>query len=186
MAEKELTIIELTEENIESMVYEIRGQKVMLDFDLARIYGYTTKRFNEQVKRNIEKFPEDFMFQLTNDEVGTILRCQNANAQNGEAESEESLWPKESTFTSNLRSQFATANELSSKRRYNPYAFTEQGVYMLMTVLKGELATKQSKALIRLFKKMKEYIIENNQYWTEDRQRFFRRDLPGHQYLRRP
>ena len=164
MAEKELTIIELTEENIESMVYEIRGQKVMLDFDLARIYGYTTKRFNEQVKRNIEKFPEDFMFQLTNDEVGTILRCQNANAQNGEAESEESLWSKESTFTSNLRSQFATANELSSKRRYNPYAFTEQGVYMLMTVLKGELATKQSKALIRLFKKMKEYIIENNQF----------------------
>ena len=168
MAEKELMVIELTEENIESMVYEIRGQKVMLDFDLARIYGYTTKRFNEQVKRNIEKFPEDFMFQLTNDEVGTILRCQNANAQNGEAESEESLWSKESTFTSNLRSQFATANELSSKRRYNPYAFTEQGVYMLMTVLKGELATKQSKALIRLFKKMKEYIIENNQFIDYD------------------
>ena len=65
MTDKELTVIELTEEKIESMVCEIRGQKVMLDFDLARIYGYATKRFNEQIKRNIEKFPEDFMFQLT-------------------------------------------------------------------------------------------------------------------------
>ena len=54
MKEKEITVVELTEENIESMIYEIRGQKVMLDFDLARIYGYATKRFNEQVKNNIE------------------------------------------------------------------------------------------------------------------------------------
>ena len=135
-----LTTIELTEESVESMVYEIRNQKVMLDFDLARIYGYETKRFNEQVKRNIEKFPEDFMLSLTNAEVKAILRCNNCTANN------------------NLRSQIATANELSSKRRYNPYAFTEQGIYMLMTVLKGELAVKQSKALIRLFKRMKDYI----------------------------
>ena len=143
MTQKEITTIELTEENIESMVYEIRGLKVMLDFDLARIYGYTTKRFNEQVKRNIEKFSEDFMLSLTNTEIKSILRCQNV------------------TTNDNLRSQFATANELSSKRRYNPYAFTEQGIYMLMTVLKGELAVKQSKALIRLFKRMKDYIVEN-------------------------
>ena len=61
-----------------------------------------------------------------------------------------------------LRSQNLTANELSSKRRYNPYAFTEQGIYMLMTVLRGELATKQSLALIRLFKQMKDYITENS------------------------
>ena len=59
---QELEAIELTQENIESMIYEIRGQKVMLDFDLARIYGYETKNFNRQVNRNIEKFPEDFMF----------------------------------------------------------------------------------------------------------------------------
>ena len=80
MIDNELTTIELTEENVESMVYEIRGQKVMLDFDLARIYGYSTKRFNEQVKRNIEKFPEDFMFQLTNVEVENALRRLNFNA----------------------------------------------------------------------------------------------------------
>ena len=77
------------------------------------------------------------MFQLTNDELERVLRCQNV------------------TTNSNLRSKKLTANELSSKRRYNPYAFTEQGIYMLMTVLKGELAIKQSKTLIRLFKGMK-------------------------------
>ena len=69
MPQKELTVIELTEESIESIVYEIRGQKVMLDFDLARIYGCETKNFNRQVKNNIEKFPEDFMFQLTEEEL---------------------------------------------------------------------------------------------------------------------
>ena len=75
-----LEIIELTENNIESMVYFIRGQKVMLDFDLARIYGYETKRFNEQVKNNIDKFPDDFMFQLS------------------KAEATEVLWSKKSTL----------------------------------------------------------------------------------------
>ena len=137
MAEKELTIIELTEENIESMIYEIRGQKVMLDFDLARIYGYTTRDFNNQIKHNIERFDDDFMFRLTKEETKEVLR-----------------WKK------------STANQLSSKRRYNPYAFTEHGIYMLMTVLKGDLAVKQSKALIRLFEKMKNYIVSSNSLET--------------------
>lgn len=128
----DIEIIELTEENIESLVYTIRGVKVMLDFDLARIYGYETKRFNEQVKNNIEKFPDDFMFELTKAETETVLRSKKS-----------------------------TTNELSSKRRYNPYAFTEQGIYMLMTVLKGDLAIKQSIALVRLFKQMKDCISEN-------------------------
>lgn len=210
MTDKELTVIELTEEKIESMVCEIRGQKVMLDFDLARIYGYATKRFNEQIKRNIEKFPEDFMFQLTKKEWQEILKCQNVTSSKKKilmskeltSSDEESLWcqnvtlkknaieseenemsqfvttekdanesnyferSKKSATNNNLRSQFATANELSSKRRYNPYAFTEQGIYMLMTVLRGELAVKQSKALIRLFKRMKDYIVESNNLLT--------------------
>ena len=89
----------------------------MLDADLAEIYGYTNKRFNEQVRNNIEKFDPDFMFELTDDE------------------------------TEYLRTNFSTAN-ISSKSRYNPHVFTEQGLYMLMTVLKGSLAVKQSKALI--------------------------------------
>ena len=133
---KDLEIIELTKENIESMVYVIRNQKVMLDFDLARIYGYETKRFNEQVKRNIEKFPDDFMFQLNEIETDIISR-----------------------------SIFATMKKDVDKRGHNikylPYAFTESGIYMLMTILKGELAIKQSLALIRLFKQMKDYISSN-------------------------
>ena len=137
MKEDELTVIELTEENIESMVYEIREQKVMLDFDLARIYGYKTRDFNNQVKHNSNRFPEDFMFRLNKIEWNYVLRLKKT-----------------------------TANELSSKRRYNPYVFTEQGIYMLMTVLKGELAVKQSKALIRLFKRMKDYIVESNNLLT--------------------
>ena len=68
MTTEELAVIEITEQNLESMIYEVRGERVMLDFDLARIYGYATKRFNEQVKHNVEKFPSDFMFQLTIEE----------------------------------------------------------------------------------------------------------------------
>lgn len=127
--EEKNEIITIDKEFLMSKIYFIRGQKVMLDFDLAEIYGYETKRFNEQIKNNIDKFDEDFRFQLS------------------EAEFE------------NLRSKFSTSSWGGT--RYLPYAFTEQGIYMLMTVLKGDLATKQSKALIRMFKKMKDYILEN-------------------------
>ena len=128
--ENEIAVIEVTEEYLKDRLYIIRGKRVLLDADLAIIYGYTTKAFNQQVKNNIEKFDEDFMFELSDKEV------------------------------ENLRSKFLTAN-ISSKSRYNPRVFTEQGLYMLMTVLKGSLAVKQSKALIRTFKKMKDYILEN-------------------------
>ena len=120
----------ITTDEIRNKVYIIRGQQVMLDRDLAEIYGYEVKKLNQQVKRNIERFQNDMMFQLSDDEVEY------------------------------LRSQFVTAN-ISSKSRSNPYVFTEQGVYMLMTVLKGELAVRQSIALVRTFKKMKDYILEN-------------------------
>ena len=116
--------------NIENKILVIRGQQVMLDRDLAEIYGYETKNFNRQVRNNIDKFDEDFMFQLTKDEEDIILRCKK--------------------FTSSW-----------GGTRYKPYAFTEQGIYMLMTVLKGDLAVRQSKALIRLFKKMKQYFADN-------------------------
>jgi len=129
MAEEKQEIMLINEENIKEKIYVIRGQKVMLDFELAELYGYATKRFNEQIKNNIEKFDEDFMFQLTKDEF------------------------------ENLMSKKSTSNW--GGRRKCPYAFTEQGIYMLMTVLKGDLAIKQSKALIRTFKQMKDYIISN-------------------------
>ena len=133
-----LEVIELTQKNIESMIYEIRGQKVMLDFDLARIYGYTTKAFNQQVKNNVEKFPEDFMFQLNEVESDFLSRSKNLTAM-----------------------PIMQTAGIKGGRTSRPYAFTEQGIYMLMTVLKGELAIKQSLALIRLFKQMKDYISSN-------------------------
>ena len=127
--EKNIVAEEVNAEFLKGFIYCVRGVRVMLDMDLAKIYGYSTKDFNRQVKNNIEKFEQDFMFQLTDEEC-EILRCKNSTSSWG-------------------------------GRRYSPYAFTEQGIYMLMTVLKGELATRQSKALIRIFKQMKDYIVDN-------------------------
>ena len=127
---EKIAVIEINEEFMKKKLYEFRGSKVLLDADLAEVYGYELKAFNQQVKRNIERFQIDRMFQLSDNEVEY------------------------------LRSHFVTAN-ISSKSRSNPYVFTEQGVYMLMTVLKGELALRQSIALVRTFKRMKDYILEN-------------------------
>ncbi len=130
--QKELMLI--SEENIKNKIYTIRGKEVMLDSDLAKIYGYTTKDFNRQVKNNIERFDDDFRFQLTRDEYLKILRCKNCTLE----------------------------LEQGKYSKYLPYVFTEQGIYMLMTVLKGERAIEQSKMLIRLFKGMKDFIVNNN------------------------
>ena len=122
----------VSEEAIQNKIYTVRGYKVMLDVDLAEIYGYETKNFNRQVKNNMAKFEGDeFMFRLTKDEWEN-LRCKN--------------------FTSSWGGS-----------RYLPLAFTEQGIYMLMTVLRGELAIKQSRALVRTFKRMKDYIWDNRE-----------------------
>ena len=131
---KEIAVIEITEEYMKDRLYEFRGKKVMLDSDLAEIYGYETKNFKRQVKNNIAKFVgDDFMFELNDEEVENLSRCKN--------------------FTLNVGR--------GSNIKYKPYVFTEQGVYMLMTVLRGELAIKQSRALVKTFKKMKDYILEN-------------------------
>ena len=144
-------LVLLDENLIKDLIYEIRGQKVMLDFDLARIYGYETKRLNEQIKNNADKFELDFMFRLTSQEWDDILRSKKLTAN--------SFKMNEGGPESGLRSKKSTANA-NSKRRYLPFAFTEQGIYMLMTVLRGDLAVRQSKTLIRLFKSMKDYIVE--------------------------
>ena len=128
--------IPLIDENLlKKRIHTIRGVKVMLDADLAEIYGYTTKAFNQQVKNNIEKFAEDFRFQLNSKEVDECSRSKILTLNGGHR---------------------------GSNVKYAPYAFTEQGIYMLMTVLKGELATRQSMALIRLFKQMKDFIVAEN------------------------
>lgn len=135
MVEQSETFL-ITERTLYDKIYCIRGYKVMLDVDLAQIYGYETKNFNRQVKNNYQKFADDdFMFQLTDEEVEELSRCKNCTLNRG-----------------NIR---------GANVKYKPYVFTEQGIYMLMTVLRGELAIKQSRALIRTFKKMKDYIIDN-------------------------
>lgn len=140
MAEENREIVVIDETTMKSKIYYIRGQKVMLDFELAEIYGYETRAFNQQVKRNNEKFDDDFMFQLTDDEVNELSRSQNVTLNRGTGR--------------------------GSNIKYKPYVFTEQGIYMLMTVLRGELAVKQSKALIRMFKQMKDFIVENQDFIT--------------------
>ena len=135
---KELDLVKpsfsLIDENLlKSRIYTIRGVKVMLDADLAEIYGYSTKAFNQQVKNNIERFAEDFRFQLSDAEILLLSR---------------------SKFLTSIQ-----VKGVKGGRSYKPYAFTEQGIYMLMTVLKGDLAVQQSRALIRLFKRLKDYAV---------------------------
>ncbi|MBO4532244.1 MAG: ORF6N domain-containing protein [Treponema sp.] len=137
--ENEISILE--DNSIRSKIHIIRGQQVMLDFDLAEIYGYSTKAFNQQVKNNIERFDEDFRFQLSDTEVTELSR---------------------SKFLTSIQTK-----GIKGGRTYNPYAFTEQGIYMLMTVLKGNLAVTQSKMLIRTFKEMKHFIQNNSHIFVE-------------------
>jgi len=120
-------------EGIERSILLIRGHKVMLDSDLAGLYGVTTKRLNEQVKRNLSRFPEDFMFQLS--------------------ESETDL----------LRSHFATSKKGKGGRRYQPYVFTEQGVAMLSSILNSERAIKVNIEIMRAFVRLRQILASNKE-----------------------
>lgn len=118
-------------EAIASHVLSIRGQKVLMDADLAELYGVETKVLLQAVKRNLDRFPDDFMFQLDNDE-----------------------WDS-------LRSQFVTSNKSRGGRRYAPYAFTEQGVAMLSSVLNSSQAVQVNIAIMRAFVKLREILATN-------------------------
>ena len=126
------TITLIKEEKIANMIYEIRGKQVMIDSDLAKLYGVETKRINEAVRNNHQKFPERFCFKLSKNEYLDILRSQNA--------------------TSSLN-----YNNYGG-RRYNPRVFTEQGVAMLATILKSDVATQISIAIMDAFVIMRKYI----------------------------
>ena len=137
MAEdKNLVIVHNKE--IQSMIYTFRGRQVMLDSDLARLYQVETKYLNRQRNRNAERFPEDFCFQLSKEEY-EILRCQNVTSkkENG-----------------------------SGGRRYLPYVFTEQGIAMLSSVLKSEVAAKTSINIMRAFVEMRKFLISNNEMFA--------------------
>jgi hypothetical protein len=148
-------------ESIESKIYLIRGQKVMLDRGLAKLYGVETFNLNKAVKRNVKRFPEDFMFQLTRIEynvlrfqIGTIEKASNFTGKD-----ERNL--KFQTGMSSLKSQivissFSTAKAEWGGRRTRPYAFTEQGVAMLSSVLRSERAIMVNIAIMRAFVQLKQ------------------------------
>ncbi len=129
-------------QNILYLIYTIRGKQVMIDEDLADLYGIETKYLNRAVKRNPERFPESFMFQLTKEEY------EDLRFQNGTSDKEDIL-----------RFQNGTSNR--GGRRYLPYVFTEQGVAMLSAVLKTETAVRTSVMIMDAFVKMRHFMLEN-------------------------
>jgi hypothetical protein len=112
---------------ISSKILDLRGKQVMLDRDLAELYRVETRRLNEQVKRNLDRFPDDFMFQMSEKEL------------------------------EDWKSQFATSNKELMGLRKMPYVFTEEGIYMLATVLNSKVAVQTNIAIIRTFKKLREF-----------------------------
>ena len=129
-------------EQIESLILTIRGKQVILDQDLARLYGVETKRLNEQVKRNIERFPEDFMFQLTKEEA------ESSRSQFATLNEEDEL----------SRSQIATLNGRGHNIKHLPYAFTENGIAMLSGVLRSPMAIATNIHIMRAFNAMRHFI----------------------------
>jgi ORF6N domain-containing protein len=137
---KAKTNVAVLPEQIQHRIIYLRNQKVMLDVDLADLYGVETKALNRAVGRNIERFPEDFMFKLTPMEF-EILRYHFG--------------------TSNPNSKFATSNKMRGGRRYRPYAFTEQGVAMLSSVLRSKRAAMVNLGIMRAFVSLRQMLISH-------------------------
>ena len=135
-------------EKIQHCIHEIRGQRVMLDFDLAALYGVETRVLNQSVKRNIERFPEDFMFQLTKGEL-EILRSQFVTSNIADIQ-KDTDW----------KSQFVISNFSKMGTRKLPYAFTENGVAMLSSVLRSPLAIQMNIGIMRVFTEMRRVAAE--------------------------
>jgi hypothetical protein len=128
-------------ELIQQKIYEVRGQKVMLDFDLAVLYSVETKRLKEAVRRNINRFPSDFMFELTRDEYN-FLRTQFASLENG-------------------KGKFS---------KFNPFAFTEHGVTMLSSILNSDKAIEINISIVRAFVYIRQYALSHNELTSQLRE----------------
>ncbi len=153
MEENKLSIQnEISNGDIKNLIYTIRGKQVMLDSDVAMLYNYETKKVNQSVKRNIDRFPERFCFQLTEDEFSN-LRSQIVTLNKNNV--------NENSEINSLRSQFATLNENIGRgkhRKYLPYVFTEQGIAMLSGILKSEVAVQVSIKIMDAFVEMRKFI----------------------------
>jgi hypothetical protein len=130
-------------QSIQNRIYEFRGQRVMLDFDLAQLYEVATKALNQAVKRNIKRFPEDFMFRLSLSEWQQ-LRSQNVTA---------------SKSAISFRSQFVTASQNKRNSSVTPFAFTEQGVAMLSGILNSDMAINMNIAILRAFVEVRRIVL---------------------------
>ena len=128
------------EHKIQDRIYEVRGVRVMLDFDLAELYQVETRVLKQAVRRNLERFPEDFMFEMTEQEYNSLIIS--------------------------LRSQFVTSNERGG-RRHMPFAFTEHGVIMLASLLRSEIAVQMSVQITRAFVAMRNYIMSTRHIEAE-------------------
>ena len=133
---QEPSAVEYQTEDIKNLIYTIRGKQVMLDSDVARLYQYETKNINKAMKRNIERFPEDFCFQLTKKEI-------------------DEMWFQFGTTSKNDNLKYRS-------EKYLPYAYTEQGISMLAGVLKSDIAIQVSISIIRAFIEMRKFIANNS------------------------
>jgi len=141
-------------QTIQNRIYEIRGERVMLDFDLAALYEVETKALNQAVKRNIKRFPKDFMFRITTSE------WQNMRSQ--------PVTASESTIS--LRSQSVTASQNKRNTNVTPYAFTEQGVAMLSGILNSDKAISMNIAIMRAFVEVRKVLLKENDLKEQIRQ----------------
>jgi ORF6N domain len=130
--------------SIQNRIYEIRGERVMLDFDLAALYQVETRALNQAVKRNVSRFPKDFMFRLTPTEWED-MRSQSVTAYNGQT---------------SMPSQFVIASQAKRNTKVTPYAFTEQGVAMLSGILNSDKAIAMNIAIMRAFVEIRRVLIQ--------------------------
>ena len=153
---------EISTLQIEKKIFVIRGVQVMIDRDIAELYGVETRRLNEQVKRNIERFPEEFMFQLNEEEF------ENWKSQIVISNPSNDNWMSQiATSNSNLKSQIAISSSDKMGLRKRPFAFTEHGVTMLASVLKSEIAVKASIQIVKAFVSMRHFVQSNSQIFAE-------------------
>jgi len=137
---------------VESLIHTIRGQRVILDTDLAAIYGVSTKRLNEQIKRNANRFPKDFIFQLSQQEAASLRsKFSRSESQPVSNEPIRANW-----------SQFATSSRKHRGISYKPYAFTEHGAIMVATVLNSPKAAQMSVFVVRAFVRMRQMLSSPN------------------------
>jgi hypothetical protein len=144
--------LEVEMSRIEPLILTVRGQKIIMDQDLAGIYGVETRRLNEQVKRNADRFPEDFVFRLTKEEAENLHRLRSALSKF-----------EQSQIPGNLKSQFAISKSAHGGRRKLPYAFTEHGAIMAANVLRSPKAIRMSVFVVRAFVRMRRILASHRE-----------------------